>query len=265
VLYLAALACLIVLLVRRSTPGPNRFGGFGGDAGRLHPTSPGETRMRNSVVRGLGNIFLFSGRDTRSEFWTYTAAVMALYALIALAAAQVLLANRNQIFPAFLTYFFPANLLVFAAVIALLAAAVSRRLHDSGLSALWGLLPLPFAIYSCAMFVLLSSQFSSGQPNSQNFDWVFYSGFASTALYQVALILLIVLLARRSAPDPKQKTEYSGKEAIDFAKRNFRETGRSGGGWLIHYEDPKTGEKWILDWPDGWLQGGGEARLRKVS
>ncbi|MGH6996997.1 MAG: DUF805 domain-containing protein, partial [Phenylobacterium sp.] len=88
------------------------------------------------------------------------------------------------------------NLLMFGLLVALLAAAVARRLHDSGRSAFWGLLPLPFVAYSSAMFFRLFSQFTSGTPDPR----LFFSVFASNMLYIVVLVTLIVLLALRSSP-----------------------------------------------------------------
>ncbi|MBV8436518.1 MAG: hypothetical protein JOY95_03300, partial [Silvibacterium sp.] len=34
--------------------------------------------------------------------------------------------------------------------------------------------------------------------------------------------------------------------------------------WQISYEDPSTGDLWIMDYPQSEAQGGGSPRLRKV-
>lgn len=96
--------------------------------------------------------------------------------------------------------FYFASMLMFAALVALLAAAVTRRLHDSGLSGFWGLLPLPFVIYSATMFVRLNSEFETGGWDMR----LFFSIMISHILGVVAMVWLIVLLARRSAPGPNR-------------------------------------------------------------
>ncbi len=50
---------------------------------------------------------------------------------------------------------------MFVALVATLAAAIARRLHDVGRSALWGLIPLPFICYSGAVFFIFASQASA--------------------------------------------------------------------------------------------------------
>ena len=89
---------------------------------------------------------------------------------------------------------------MFAALVVLLASAVARRLHDSGLSAFWGLLPLPFVAYSGTMFARIFSRFEAGGPSLL----LFASVFMSNMLYLVSVVLLILLLARRSAPGPNR-------------------------------------------------------------
>lgn len=160
--------------------------------------------MPNSIVRGFTQLTRFSGRDTRAQFWPYAGVVTALYIVVGPAVLGPLVlsvADSAQLqseaeFQNVLGRFLAMNLLMFAVLVALLAAAVARRLHDSGRSALWGLLPLPFAIYSGVMFFRLISQFMSEAPDLT----LFFTVFASNMLYLVALVTLIVLLALRSAP-----------------------------------------------------------------
>jgi uncharacterized membrane protein YhaH (DUF805 family) len=83
----------------------------------------------------------------------------------------------------------------FGLAILLYAAAVARRLHDRGKSGLWGLLPLPFIIYSSIMMPML---FTS--PEAPNVG-LFLSMFLSNLLYMVTLIWLIVMLAGPSSPN----------------------------------------------------------------
>ena len=97
-------------------------------------------------------------------------------------------------------HFFVAGGLVFPALVALLAAAVARRLHDGGLSGYWGLMLLPFVACCSTMMLGLNSQFETGRPDMR----LVFSIFASFLLYSAALILLVVLLTRRSAPGPNR-------------------------------------------------------------
>lgn len=156
--------------------------------------------MQNSIVRGFGSILRFSGRDTRSEFWPFAAAAVALYLLIGLPVGTATLPDIRADPLNAGDNFLLASAAMFVALVSLLAAAVARRLHDSGTSAFWGLLPLPFVVYDFAVIGQVNSQFEAGGQNLR----LFYSGFASTILYFVAVAWLVVLLARRSALGPNR-------------------------------------------------------------
>ncbi len=65
-------------------------------------------------------------------------------------------------------------------------------------------------------------------------------------------------------PFKGRKSEYNGVEAIKFAKRHLRKIEVRERGWEVEYEDPRTGEGWIMDWPHSEAQGGGPPRLRKT-
>jgi uncharacterized membrane protein YhaH (DUF805 family) len=164
--------------------------------------------MPNSIIRGFASVFRFRGRETRSEFWPYAGVAVALYLVVGWAVLipimlPVLNASFSDHFGSFLkmeSHFLLASVLMFAALVAILAAAVARRLHDSGRSAFWGLLPLPFVVYSGTMFFRLFSQFDAGEPDIR----LFLSVLVSHLLYFVAVALLIVLLALRSTPGPNR-------------------------------------------------------------
>jgi uncharacterized membrane protein YhaH (DUF805 family) len=83
----------------------------------------------------------------------------------------------------------------FGLAIILYAAAVARRLHDRGKSGAWGLMPLPFIIYSSIMMPRMFA--SVGQPDMT----AFFSIFFSNMLYIIALVTLIVLLAGHGDPE----------------------------------------------------------------
>lgn len=81
--------------------------------------------------------------------------------------------------------------------IVLLAAAVTRRLHDRGRSGLWGLLPLPFLAFSMTRMSALFAQFPP-EPAA------FLTVLVSNLLYLVALSALCVLLAQRGDAGPNR-------------------------------------------------------------
>jgi uncharacterized membrane protein YhaH (DUF805 family) len=158
--------------------------------------------MRDSIVRGFTGILRFSGRDTRSEFWPYAAAAVALYLVVGMPVGAVLAlpvtVDSTSFNPgAFLNtanQFILFSLIMFAALVALLAAAVARRLRDAGQSAFWGLLPLSFVAFGVAVFLRLLSQVGLGNSDRG----LFFVGFVNNLLYLVAVAWLIALLVRRS-------------------------------------------------------------------
>ncbi|MBV8114072.1 MAG: hypothetical protein JO300_04980 [Silvibacterium sp.] len=58
--------------------------------------------------------------------------------------------------------------------------------------------------------------------------------------------------------------ELEGKKALDFAERYLKKIDLNPQTWQISYEDPSTGDLWIMDYPQSEAQGGGSPRLRKV-
>jgi uncharacterized membrane protein YhaH (DUF805 family) len=89
----------------------------------------------------------------------------------------------------------------FGLSILLYAAAVARRLHDRGISGWWGLMPLPFILYSSIQMPRVFGSFGNdGQPDMT----LFFSIFFSNMLYIVTLIVLIVFLAGASLPTPNR-------------------------------------------------------------
>lgn len=159
--------------------------------------------MPNPIVRGFTQLTRFGGRDTRAQFWPYAGVVTALYLVLGPAVLSPLVISvadaadlqSEAEFLNVLRRFLALNLLIFGLLVALLAAAVTRRLHDIGRAGFWGLLPLPFAIFSGVMFFRLISQFMGEAPDLG----LFFTVFTSNILYLVALVALIVLLALRSA------------------------------------------------------------------
>lgn len=188
--------------------------------------------MLNSIRYGLSNLSRFSGRDSRSEFWPYAAFVLLLFFVagpiisapaffwgqphgideFAAAHPDLVVVHRQSgrvsyeikgYHPELLINPIPiacATALFVLGLVALLAAAVTRRLHDVGVSAYWGLLPIPFVVFALVATPMLFGRFSGPRP--PDFRLVF-ALFLNNVLYMAALVLLVVLLARRSAEAAK--------------------------------------------------------------
>jgi uncharacterized membrane protein YhaH (DUF805 family) len=80
-------------------------------------------------------------------------------------------------------------------VVALLAAAVTRRLHDSGRRGFWGLPPVIFLAVGLSLFPRIFQNMLSGQMTPDTLK-VFGLMFANNMLYLASLGLLVFLLVR---------------------------------------------------------------------
>lgn len=79
--------------------------------------------------------------------------------------------------------------IVFAAIVALCAAAIVRRLHDRGKTGAWGLIPLPFIAFAS---VMMPKSFAQNPPDMG----LFFAIFLNNVLYLVSWAYLTVQLAR---------------------------------------------------------------------
>lgn len=165
-----------------------------------------------AISHCLRNLLHFRGRDTRSQFWFYilglfiaqqivtaiaTIPIMAMHFDTPTSVGSPMAGDQQQVTSAF-SYITILTAVNGMAAILLLAAAVVRRLHDRGMSGLWGLLPLPFAAFS---MVQMNRVFSSFDKAGDAFDHTaFFSVFASNALYMVMLGVLVILLVKASDP-----------------------------------------------------------------
>lgn len=59
-------------------------------------------------------------------------------------------------------------------------------------------------------------------------------------------------------------TELKGNEADDYVKNHLQEISVDAENWQGTYECPLTGFKWLRDYPNSELHGGGSPRLRKI-
>lgn len=192
--------------------------------------------MANPIVRGFSKLTQFSGRDTRSEFWPYVAAVVALVFIVqsigmgavmadligkleAYNDAQPVLLINPDLPPDTPVRIEQAPLerppapmpdfrilggvmgVTIVLAISLLAAAVSRRLHDRSMAAFWGLAPVPFLGVAAVGFpLMMANMMTSATPNFGLFGLLFLNNVA----YMAALVTLIVILAQRGAPGPNR-------------------------------------------------------------
>jgi uncharacterized membrane protein YhaH (DUF805 family) len=138
----------------------------------------GTSEIKASIRHGFGGLTRFSGRDTRRSFWPYAIFLfLATSALSYIAMIPDLMrmmtgvielveeADRDraaglpvaapfpgkdgslppELIPDFTNTFLLTGALNAIAIL-LIAAAVTRRLHDRGRAGYWGLMPLPFSV-----------------------------------------------------------------------------------------------------------------------
>ena len=170
------------------------------------------------------NLASFKGREDRASFWPYAALVFGIVTVAAFLMTiplmvQVMEASREfagrvsdgnvgvdpesmqrRMMPSqeFLVAYLCATT---GLTVVLYAAAVVRRLHDRGLSGLWGLMPLPFTFYlSIQVPRMFDSIARGGQPD----PGAFVSVALVNLLYWIALGALVVLLAGAGDAGPNR-------------------------------------------------------------
>ncbi len=159
----------------------------------------------------FGRLFDFKGREDRASFWPYAALVYGVMTfgtvIVIILLMRSLTFSSDHAAPAMPDFGLFINGMILTAVIAVLlyAAAVVRRLHDAGLSGLWGLMPLPFLIFSMVKMRSVFMSFGAG-PGAMD---GFYLIFSSNMIYILTVIALIVLLCRRSDAGPNRYDEGS--------------------------------------------------------
>lgn len=151
-------------------------------------------------------LFSFGGREDGASFWPYAAVVfgiittlnMLVVALIMMSAGAILTTGMPPDVSNFIFYYAGMTLLA----ILLYAAAVVRRLRDTGRSASWALLPLPFAIGSA----LVMTQVFTNPYDFIPLDMTMLElSMACNALYTLSVIALIYMLTLRSASTSRAK------------------------------------------------------------
>jgi uncharacterized membrane protein YhaH (DUF805 family) len=183
--------------------------------------------MLGAIRHGLANLLRFSGRDARTQFWLYAAFVYLVAQAVTMLAMAPAMARmftmsieqgqragaagpdaigRTMQENLAATFSMMSDILYVTVAIGvlavlLLAAAVARRLHDSGRSGAWGLVPLPFLL---AGFILMHRFFAAiGRPGFEADplnQGAFMMMMANNLIYLCLLVLLIVLLAQAGTP-----------------------------------------------------------------
>jgi len=54
-----------------------------------------------------------------------------------------------------------------------------------------------------------------------------------------------------------------GGEAVEFTVHRLTKVAVDAVNWQVIYEDPATGDHWVMDYPNSEAQGGGSPRLRR--
>ncbi len=153
-------------------------------------------------------LFSFGGREDGASFWPYAALVFGIMTTLNMLIMLPMLMSVGSILETgmppevstFMIYFAVMTLLA----ILLYAAAVVRRLRDTGRSPLWALLPLPFAIGSTlGMMQMFTNPFDFIPPEMT----MFQLSMACNALYTLSVIALIFMLTLRSASPSRAKAK----------------------------------------------------------
>ncbi|HYD37430.1 MAG TPA: DUF805 domain-containing protein [Allosphingosinicella sp.] len=183
----------------------------------------------NSIGHGFAGLLRFGGRDARLSFWPYAAFIVFLTQIGMMSAMLPMIARVQRYVLAHpeqaevvsgpghysleMKGYAPdlgpvmaeiawASLFVSAAAVALLAAAVARRLHDRDRRGWWGLLPVPFLAFGLA---LMPGIFAGFDPRSGTLDpWPFLALILNNLVYFGMLGVLIVLLAGPGTPGPNR-------------------------------------------------------------
>jgi len=184
-----------------------------------------------SIIRGFRNLLVFGGRDLRSQFWPYAAVVVALTFLVLgvamTLAMQQLFAEAERLAiehpeavriqrsaTSYSVQYAPGSGLMpdmtnfflglgggVALLVILLAAAMTRRLHDRGLPGYVALVPLLLLILGLVgMSQLLTSFNDSTEPDLALFGALMINNM----LYLASLGGLVLLLSLPGSAGPNR-------------------------------------------------------------
>lgn len=150
--------------------------------------------MLEILRHNLGNLTRFSGRTGPKAFWLYVAMVLIAYMAVLMIAMTASI-HAKAFDP---SLFMGVNAAGGLISILLLAASVTRRLHDSDRRGWWGLMPLPFLAGGLIGMALMFSG-SGDDLESRLMPLVL-----NNMIYLGLLGVLVVLLCRRGTPGPNR-------------------------------------------------------------
>lgn len=182
------------------------------------------------ILRGFANLLKFNGRDRRGQFWPYAGVVlvlsfvgmsaglpMAMAPIFAEAAAMaeehpeavsieqspgsyvVEYEPGSGFMPDFSSFFLVLGVAMGVTVI-LLAAAVTRRLHDRGLPGFIGLVPVTLLATGLFGMSRLMATMDQTEPDLSLFGLMMLNNM----LYIASLGGLVILLSLRGKPQPNR-------------------------------------------------------------
>ncbi len=166
-------------------------------------TPPVGYEFGETVRRGLRNLRVFSGRDTRPQFWLYMAAVyggMQVSTMLFFIPSAVSLALGHDPFAN--GVMLASMVVMLAAFSAFVAAAITRRLHDTGRRGAWGLLPLPpLAVQLPGMWQIMRL---NGSPATDELPTGFVLVWLGGLVYFVGIAAVIVLCVLPGTAGPNR-------------------------------------------------------------
>jgi len=141
----------------------------------------------------------FDGRDSREEFWPFCATMFGGWLAIGnLCFVAVFISTSTRDRRDVIAPFVVLTVLSAVVLVALLAAAVARRLHDRQRSGVWGAAPLvPAAVCIVLIATVLRTYDQDSGPG------LFLVAFGADLIYFATLIALIIELARPGIPDER--------------------------------------------------------------
>ena len=145
----------------------------------------------------------FSGRDTREQFIPYlvfcgliTIAIFQIVAVVAMPRPWDMASMENADLTRSWRWSLVAAAAMIPIIVALLGAAITRRLRDTGHSTRWALLPVPFLIVGLALMSQLDLTLHDG------FATTFVLIFVNNLIYLATLARLLWLVTRPSHYPP---------------------------------------------------------------
>ena len=187
--------------------------------------------MNNPIVAGLTRLAQFEGRDSSGRFWPYASLILAL-SFVVMCAPFVIEVNKTfeainsfaaehpelttvhrgpgqvsvqiegshpELTPDF-GYLLTTTGLVAAGRQPRPAGRPRRRLHDTGRSGLWGLVPLPFLAFGIFGFRALIDSFMTDAPIMP----LFAALLLNNMVYLLTLAGLVWMLGSAGTPGPNR-------------------------------------------------------------